>query len=335
MAAPRSALADTALRGELIEIFASSTRTDEPVPPDAPAGKSSHLEVSCVLFDVYGTLFSSASGDVGTAQSMSNDSVFAEALKRVGLSARKEGPRAAREAFFDEINRRHTEDRRRGVDYPEVEISEVWEAVLARLDDDGLLERDPRGTAPPGGAQSEALPLRLAAWYERLSNPVVPMPGAVSTIRSLALAGALLGIVSNAQFYTPLLFPALLGEEHTRLGFREELCAWSYRFGRAKPAVELFSKVLERLESNFGIEPASTLYVGNDMLNDVWTAHRAGCRTALFAGDKRSLRLRAEDPRCETLQPDLVIRALPDLLEALSLKAPRSATFHTEKGEAR
>jgi len=34
---------------------------------------------------------------------------------------------------------------------------------------------------------------------------------------------------------------------------------------------------------------SKTLYVGNDMLNDIWTATEAGCRTVLFAGDQRSL----------------------------------------------
>ncbi len=39
-----------------------------------------------------------------------------------------------------------------------------------------------------------------------------------------------------------------------------------------------------------------------------------GLKTALFAGDQRSLRLREHDPRCSTLEPDLIITKLSQLL---------------------
>ena len=41
-----------------------------------------------------------------------------------------------------------------------------------------------------------------------------------------------------------------------------------------------------------GVAPGEVLYVGNDMLNDVYAAGQVGFRTALFAGDQRSLRMR-------------------------------------------
>jgi hypothetical protein len=37
--------------------------------------------------------------------------------------------------------------------------------------------------------------------------------------------------------------------------------------------------------------------------------------TALFAGDRRSLRLRKDDPSCRLLTPDLVITDLGQLIE--------------------
>jgi putative hydrolase of the HAD superfamily len=128
-----------------------------------------------------------------------------------------------------------------------------------------------------------------------------------------------LGLVSNAQFYTPLLFPALLGAEEHELGFHAELCAYSYRLGRAKPSTELFLEAGGQLRSRFGIEPAETLYVGNDMRNDIYAAQAAGCRTCLFAGDTRSLRMREDDPAVAGLEPDAVIRSLGELRAVLSL----------------
>jgi putative hydrolase of the HAD superfamily len=51
------------------------------------------------------------------------------------------------------------------------------------------------------------------------------------------------------------------------------------------------------------------------MLNDMLPAYAEGFQTALFAGDKRSLRLREDDPRCKNLSPDLVITDLRQLVK--------------------
>ena len=53
------------------------------------------------------------------------------------------------------------------------------------------------------------------------------------------------------------------------------------------------------------------------MLNDIWTASQAGLKTALFAGDQRSLRLRETDDRCQGLEPDVVITELNQLVHIL------------------
>jgi putative hydrolase of the HAD superfamily len=53
------------------------------------------------------------------------------------------------------------------------------------------------------------------------------------------------------------------------------------------------------------------------MLNDIYPAKNTEFKTALFAGDSRSLRLRQEDKRCEDLLPDIVITDLIQLLEHL------------------
>ena len=67
-----------------------------------------------------------------------------------------------------------------------------------------------------------------------------------------------------------------------------------------------------------GIAPAQVLLVGNDMLNDVLPAWKTGMRTALFAGDERSLRLREGDPRLDVFGPDLVLTDLGQLPEGLT-----------------
>jgi putative hydrolase of the HAD superfamily len=76
----------------------------------------------------------------------------------------------------------------------------------------------------------------------------------------------------------------------------------------------MFQVAAERL-NHMGISVRSALYIGNDMLNDIYPGKQAGFKTGLFAGDARSLRLRENDPKCKDLSVDLVITDLAQLLD--------------------
>jgi len=274
-----------------------------PLPADTPSRLAPMAGLRAVLFDVYGTLFVSGSGDVGTAAAMDSATALGEALAETGLGADGEaGPRGVA-LLQAAIAAHHAARRSEGIPHPEVEIRDVWEEVLSTLAGEGRLSRP-----PDGGACA-----RLAVAYECRVNPVWPMPGARDTLQVLRGRGLHLGIVSNAQFYTPLLFRALLDASPQDLGFAPALCAWSYEHRVAKPSPHLFAGVLAGLAAQHGIRPEETAYVGNDCLNDIWTARRAGCRTVLFAGDARSLRWRHEDARCRDLEPDAIVTALMEL----------------------
>jgi len=123
-----------------------------------------------------------------------------------------------------------------------------------------------------------------------------------------------MGIISNAQFYTPLLFNWYLESEPEDLGFFTDLIIFSYQEGHAKPSGMLFDIAVERL-NQYNISPQSVVYVGNDMLNDIYPADRVGFQTALFAGDARSLRLRDNDPRCSAVSANIVITDLIQLTD--------------------
>ena len=157
---------------------------------------------------------------------------------------------------------------------------------------------------------------QLAIEYEARVNPVWPMPGLLSCLAVLRSAGMVLGIVSNAQFFTPMLFPALVGKSVTELGFAKELCVWSFQHGHAKPGPFLYQQQRQLLASQ-GIQPGEILYVGNDMLNDVLPAQQVGFRTGLFAGDQRSLRKREGDGRVANISPDGVFTHLDQIALAV------------------
>ena len=129
--------------------------------------------------------------------------------------------------------------------------------------------------------------------------------------------GIPIGIVSNAQFYTPIIMNYFLtgnfsSHQHIDL-FDKDLSVFSYKELRAKPDTALFDKIIPVLNNKYNIEPSETIFVGNDMLKDVYTAKQAGLRTVLFAGDERSLRLREDDMRVKGLHPDFVINDLKQI----------------------
>ena len=66
---------------------------------------------------------------------------------------------------------------------------------------------------------------------------------------------------------------------------------------------------------NMDISAHSALYIGNDMLNDIYPAKMLGFKTALFAGDARSLRLRENHPKCQNLSADMLITDLVQVLD--------------------
>jgi len=158
-------------------------------------------------------------------------------------------------------------------------------------------------------------PFRARAFaleYEALVNPAWPMPGLRTALSDLRRAGILLGILSNAQFYTPSLFECFLGAGPRALGFREELTLYSFELGLAKPSPRLFAIARARLQAA-GVRPGRVLMVGNDALRDLAPARAAGFQTALFAGDARSLRGAGEARAATAVITDLA--QLPRLLE--------------------
>lgn len=275
------------------ELARRHLRPMRPLPTGRRPGGRLRGPVRAVLFDVYGTLLISAAGDIGSAPARCGDS----AGPLPGLPGAPSLPSAETDRRLKRrIGEIHAAMRARGVDVPEVEIDRVWRDILPAL--------------TPAAAREAALRWELA------TNPVWPMPGMRATVDGCRERGLVLGIVSNAQFYTPLLLKWFLGKPLSAAGFAPALRIYSYRLGRAKPSPVLFEAAAAGLARR-GIAPQAALHVGNDMLNDVWAAARAGFQTALFAGDARSLRLREDDPRCRDRTPELIVTDLAQLMAHL------------------
>ena len=248
-----------------------------------------------VVFDIYGTLLISTAGDVGPDAAGDSVRAMSAALADGGWPGR-DGRRGVA-LLRQEIERDQERKRVRGNRFPEVDILAVWARVLAAM---GLAVHDQED-------------LRITALsYECRTNPVWPMPGLRETLEYFLARDIGLGILSNAQFYTPLLLEYFLGAPCFAFGFSPELTIFSFEAGSGKPSPDLFTWMNLRLADR-SIAPGQVLYVGNDMGKDIRPGREAGWHTALFAGDRRSLRLRADEPDMAGVRPDLVVDDLRQL----------------------
>jgi len=271
-------------------LIADYVRPLTPIPTGlTPSGRIIH-PVTCVFFDIYGTLFISASGDIGTSTGMDrNTRRLAGLLDKYNLRA---DHRTLQDNLWAAVRAEHTKSKKKGINFPEVRIEQIWLQVL------NISDRERAKN--------------FAIEYEWLVNPVYPMPGLAKMLGELKRMNIRMGIISNAQFYTPWLFEWLLGSDMAHLGFEKGLTFFSCDLGCAKPSQTIFNRAIQSLKRK-KIPPGTTLYAGNDMLNDIYPATRCGMQTALFAGDNRSLRLRADHPECRGLAADLVITDLMQL----------------------
>ncbi|WP_442511217.1 HAD family hydrolase [Novipirellula sp. SH528] len=254
-------------------------------------------DVGAVIFDIYGTLVISGSGDVGSSVASDPATEFIES---------KQGDLSRRITRLHEvIQASNTQRQDAGCIKPEINIVDAWRKTLRDCGEADVL-------------QSTSAVVRMAAQHEAISNPTWPMPGAAELLAWLNQQPLRLGIVSNAQVFTPSLVEDLVGGSLADAGFDLNLCVFSNRFLHAKPDPLLFDVLVAGLR-RASIQPQQALYVGNDMLNDVYAAKQARLKTAWFAGDKRSCRSRESNPRCSQLKPDLILTDLLQLRECIAV----------------
>jgi putative hydrolase of the HAD superfamily len=285
----------------LLALIREGSKRMRPVPMHATDSGSLPRRPRAVLFDVYGTLLARV-GDAHPRPAVRERKV--EALIR-----RHRLPTTARElsaGLGHAIGAEHAALRASGNANPEVSIERIWAGLF------------------PGRSHEE---LREAiVEYELATHPAWPMPGCRGLLRRLADQGIALGIVSNAQFYTPIFLHALLGASLEDLGFATRLCLYSWDFGFAKPGAALFDLARGRLYE-MGLKEEEVVMVGNDRRNDIEPAARSGFMTVLASLDRRSSEPARDD--ATPVRPNAVIRQLRSL-EPLVTEGERS---HKEKGE--
>ncbi|MDF1825267.1 MAG: HAD family hydrolase [Verrucomicrobiales bacterium] len=283
-----------------VAIVKQRMRPLEPLPIGVEARAEPIPGIKAVIFDLYGTLIISAAGDISLVSENVSMQGMERALKALGGAVDDSLTGSSLQVYAAEIRAQQEQRRAEGVEYPEVEIREVWGAIAERA---GL----------------KATFIELAALeYECAVNPCWEMPGASDLLMQLSTSGLRLGIISNAQFYTHAVVAGLLQPGIEELQSDARLNVFSYEEREGKPSLRLFSKAAEAAGKD-GIEPHEILYVGNDFRKDIEPASRVGFRTAFFAGDARSFRTGTVSPQKACDHADVVLTDLRQLIDVLGL----------------
>jgi putative hydrolase of the HAD superfamily len=300
---------------QYIERFLSESTEMKPLPTLLKPFIKVDPAIKAFVFDVYGTILVSASGDID--ESVISTENLQAALDASGIEIVNSIPdpglvHAEMLGDFKKLIKQyhqaeHSEDK----PYPEINILEIWEEIL--------MDHYRRNQILLNG------PLCIKCFtfvFEVLSNRIYPMPGMKALIGRLASLKYPLGIISNAQFYTPVILNYFLHgtitESEQVPPFDSDLTVFSYQHGRSKPDTYLFELLKNQGSRKFGLFADEILFIGNDMFRDIYPAILTGFKTALFAGDTKSLRLRQDKPELKKVTPDYIITDLMQILKILA-----------------
>jgi len=298
-----------------IKTFLGESVLLKPVPTMLKPFIKKDAGIKAFIFDVYGTLLISASGDIDESEFSTSNLMQAFDASAISISETVEDSQQFLTGILNEFRFRvkefHERERTDDKPYPEIDILHVWEEIIAVHRQQGRLKFD------------DPLCVKCFTFvFEVLSNRIYPMPGMKELLEELSLQQYPLGIISNAQFYTPVILNFFLHESVSEredvAPFDPDLTVFSYKHMRSKPDLYLFQLLKDQCCRKYGLFADEILFIGNDMFRDIYPAFLAGFKTALFAGDNKSLRLRRENPELKKIVPDFIITDLLQLLTILN-----------------
>lgn len=308
--------------GELHETSARFYK--RPLEPVVCPSRTEKLgDIRAVIFDVYGTLINYWRPGLDDKEQRPHflKAACREVADRFGFSEflidmnPEEAPeKTLYDLYHGCIALCHENAVKKGHGFPETKIEEVWSLILLMLKRRGY---DPEKALP---GESGDAGRYFAYTYNFYSLGRELYPGVVDALTALKKNNIVLGIVSNAQFYTPIDLTLLVRDQSRGAYddfnelFDPDLTFFSYEYNVAKPDTFLFRHLYDALYE-YQILPQQTLFAGNDLVLDIEPAQQAGMRTAFFTGDNKSAYFHG---RQGAVQPDITFSTWDELPQKVS-----------------
>lgn len=276
-----------------------------------------------VAWDVYGTLLRIADGELlfQHPQQVRMEVALDKTLQEFNLwNSMSRKPGAPWEYLKQMYDRSYDDLRLAGSgrkgDLTEVDSAKLWRRVLGKLE----LEKYTYDSAQLGDL--DELSEKIAYFFHASLQGSEANDGALSTLVQIRQAGFVQGLVADGQCFTLTQLLRGLEAQGTLPPIGQLLdssvLTLSYQDGVRKPSKSLYQKAAERFRSR-GLEPGQVLYVGSRLREDLAVAKSLGFRTALFAGDKLSLKATVADLKDAAVKPDRLLTELGQIRDVLSL----------------
>ncbi|HTI49840.1 MAG TPA: HAD family hydrolase [Planctomycetaceae bacterium] len=193
---------------------------------------------------------------------------------------------------------------------PEVDLAKVWQKLIERLQQKGYeWDRKRYGALDDFSA-------KVAFFFQSCLQGVRAAPHALEALLHVREAGCRQGIIGDGQVFTLVqLLRGLRGDKPvpplTKL-FSAGCVSLSYQFGVRQPAETLFRACLANL-ARHQIASREVLHVASRLKEELVPAKRLGMKTALYAGDNRSLEATAAEINDPHLRPDRILTDLKQI----------------------
>jgi FMN phosphatase YigB (HAD superfamily) len=293
------------------------------VPVKATPSTEPLYGVRALAFDVYGTLLRISDGQLllQHPQTLRMEIALEKTIKEFNMwNSMTRRPGAAWEGMIVRYTRVLDELRLSTThaigDLPEVDTALLWMKLIRQLQQKGYsYEESTYGDL-------EHFSEKVAFFFHSCLQGVEAQDDALPTLRSLAGVGRRLGLIADAQRFTPIQTLRAFRRQGTLRSLDElfdpALVTVSFREGIRKPSRSLYSRALDRFR-RMGIAASQVLYVGTRLRDDVAVAREAGMQTALLATDKISLSATREELADPELRPDRLLTSLSQLREVIGM----------------
>lgn len=275
-----------------------------------------------VLWSVYGTLLSIQDGQLLQMhpQQLRMQVALEKTIEefKMWYSMHRE-PGAPWEGMLRQYQKLHQDlsmvgTRRKG-DKPHVDSARIWGTILTRLVQNEYQWNEDLAS------NLDDLAVKVSYFFHAMLQGVRAAPHAADVLTRLQEAHLRQGLLADTQRFTMAqLLYALGGSDrlpHAGELFSPTLLVESHRYGIRKPSETLFARAVHQLEK-LKLEPEQVLYVSHAIEGDLAIANEFGFYTALYAGDKISCRVEAEQLKDPEMRPD---RLITDLKQVVSLVA--------------
>ncbi len=223
---------------DLHERFKKLSKPLEPIDTATIPTLHELKNIRVITYDFYGTLFISCVGDIGIDDGHANADLLTETLENSGVEILDDSAGTAGFKVYNKVVEKHIQFlKKEGIEYPEPDIRTVWKDVLDEMQNKELIKY----------SQNSSLEDVVSVEFEARMNPVWPMADAVDTLTYFKNRGLTQGIISNSQFYTPIVLEALTEHSLAELGFEKDLLHWSFEENLKKPGLQFYRDFLDKL----------------------------------------------------------------------------------------